>query len=276
MRDLDLVGVRFSSAKPPNPTYIAWGSERAGALVVDGVDPVGVTLAERLAKGPPRVLGLDVPLGVPVSFARALNPLATNGHQILEHLVATPPSQLDAAWAQHATEHPDALRLTDALTHGTTSVMAPRPPHWRGLRALAQMLWPLRDRVAIVPFDTLELSPARPMVLEVSPAAMLRVLGLPWRLHHAAADVARPQDVTAERLMVIRGLADALAPYGVRMDFTAHVAAACAQDNGGDALDAVLSLVAVHLATRGQWAPPPWTGYHATRALTEGWIVRPG
>src|SRR5581483_4486892 len=151
----------------------AWGTERAGALAVDGVEHVGATLAERLSRGLPRVMCLDTPLGVPVALARSLVPIVTNGIQVMEHLVAGAPSQLDAAWATFATEHPGALRLTDALTHGAPTVTAARPPVWRALRAIARILWPLRERVSIVPFDALELNPGRPNVLEVLPGSTL-------------------------------------------------------------------------------------------------------
>src|SRR5438552_2630420 len=115
MESLELVGLHYSSSKPPNPTWMAWGAERAGALVVDGVEYVGATLAERLSKGVPRVLGIDAPFGVPTELAKRMVGLATTGSQILEHLVVTPPSKLDATWAMFATEHPGALRLTDAI-----------------------------------------------------------------------------------------------------------------------------------------------------------------
>lgn len=278
MENLDLVGVRFSSARPPNPTHIAWGSDRGGALVVDGIDRVGATFPERLAKGPPRVLAVDVPLGVPVGLARDLVGMALNGSQVLHQLTAAAPSLVDARWAAFAAAHPGALRHTDAVTHGASSITAPRPPSWRSLAAFARALAPVRDRVTLLPFDSLEFTPARPMVMEALPAAMLRLLGLPYLLHRAAPaeGVASLNDVTAERYAVIRGLPDAVAALGLRVELPAPVANACAQDAGGDVLDAVLALVAAHLGTRGFWTPPPLTGPHAARVLIEGWIVRPG
>lgn len=276
MEDLDLVGVRFSSAKPPNPTWIAWGTERGGALVVDGVDHVGATLAERLARGTPRVLGVDVPFGLPAALGRSFVPLVSNGWQVLEHLVVTPGAALDLAWAEWAAANPGALRFTDALSHGAPSVTDPRPPQWRRLRALARILWDLRDRVALVPFDSLELSPVRPMVLETLPAVLLRILGLPLAWHQS--DPARYDSVahTAARLEVLRRLPEALNTLGFRMEIPGGVANAAAHDKTGDAIDAVLSLVSAYLATRGLWTPPPITGPHAPRVLVEGWIVRPG
>ncbi len=278
MENLDLVGVRFSSARPPNPTHIAWGSDRGGALVVDGIDRVGATFPERLAKGPPRVLAVDVPLGVPVGLARDLVGMALNGSQVLHQLTAAAPSLVDARWAAFAAAHPGALRHTDAVTHGASSITAPRPPSWRSLGAFARALAPVRDRVTLLPVDSREFTPARPMVMEALPAAMLRLLGLPYLLHRAAPaeGVASLNDVTAERYAVIRGLPDAVAALGLRVELPAPVANACAQDAGGDALDAVLALVAAHLGTRGFWTPPPLTGPHAARVLIEGWIVRPG
>jgi hypothetical protein len=273
MDALDLVGVRYSSSKPPNPTWIAWGSERGGALVVDGLDHVSATFADRLAKGPPRVLAVDVPLGVPTALARDLVGVATNGMQVLERLVGGAPAQLDEAWARFAVQHPGALRLTDAITHGAPSITAARPPSWRALRSLAKALWPLRDRVVLVPFEGIEMSPMRPMVFEVSPGALLRVTGLPYLARHTDATAS---DATAERLTVLQRLADAVATLGARVELPAHVAHACANDAGGDALDAVLSLVCAHLATRGVWTPPPLSGHGAARAAVEGWIVRPG
>lgn len=278
MDKLDLVGLHYSSAKPPNPSWMAWGSERSGALHVDGVEHVGATVPERLAKGPPRVLGIDAPFGVPTGLARALVPLVTNGSQILEHLSVAPSALLDAAWATYATENPGALRLTDALSHGAHSITGTKPPLWRTLRALARVLWSLRDRVSVVPFDALELSPARPMVLEVLPAVTLRLLGLPYALHHAtpeALTAAGNTAVTAERLRVVAGLGESVSALGARVELSPHVANACAQDTSGDAIDALIALVAVFLATRGVWSPPPLTGPAATRALVEGWIVRP-
>ncbi len=278
MENLDLVGVRFSSSKPPNPTHIAWGSDRGGALVVDGIDRVGATFAERLAKGPPRVLAVDVPLGVPVGLARDLVGMALNGSQVLHQLTTAAPSLVDARWAAFAASHPGALRHTDAITHGASSITVPRPPSWRSLGAFARALAPVRDRVTLLPFDSLEFTPARPLVMEALPAAMLRLLGLPYVLHRATPVEGGPSlnDVTAERYAVIRGLPDAVAALGLRLELPAPVANACAQDAGGDALDAVLSLVAAHLGTRGFWTPPPLTGPHAARVLVEGWIVRPG
>lgn len=274
METLDLVGLRYSSSKPPNPTWMANGSERGGALVIDAVQHVGATFADRLVKGPPRVLGVDVPLGVPLRLARALVPLVTNGLQVIEHLVVSPSASSDAAWAVFATETPGALRLTDAITHGARSITAPRPPLWRALRGLAPTLWSLRDRVSIVPFDAMELSPSRPAVIEVLPASTLRLLGLPY-LHHENG-TGTPTEIAAERMGCVAHLVDAAAALGVRVEFPAHVAAVCAQDAGGDALDAVLSLVSVHFATRGYWTPPPLTGPAAAKALIEGWIARPG
>lgn len=278
MENLDLVGVRFSSSKPPNPTHIAWGSDRGGALVVDGIDRVGATFAERLAKGPPRVLAVDVPLGVPLGLARELVGMALNGSQVLQQLHAAAPSLVDARWASFSATHPGALRHTDAITHGASSITAPRPPGWRALGAFARALTPVRDRVTMIPFDALEFTPARPVVIETLPAAMLRLLGLPYLLHRATPAEGGPSvnDIAAERYAAIRGLPDAIAALGLRLDLPAPVANACAQDAAGDALDAVLSLVAAHLATRGFWTPPPLTGPHAARVLVEGWIVRPG
>lgn len=275
LSSLDLVGVRFSPSRPPNATWIAWGVERSGALAVEGIDPIGATFAERLAKGPPRVLGLDVPLGVPLALARRLAPMVTNGSQVMERLVASPPSDTDPVWATYSAEHPGALRLTDAITHGAPSVTAARPPLWRSLRAVGQCLWAVRDRVTLVPFDALELSPMRPTAMEVSPPGLLRLLGLPY-LHRVAGDAASVSDRTAERYAVIRGLPDAVAALGARMELPAHIGHALTQDGGADALDAVLSLVSVYLATRGLWSPPPLAGPHASRVLVEGWIVRPG
>lgn len=277
MDGIDLAGLRYSSSKPPNPTWLAWGSERGGALAIDGVEYLGATAAERLARTPPRVLGVDAPFGVPLGLAKRLVPLVTNGSQVLERLAVTPAAQLDAAWATFATERPGALRLTEAITHGASSITTPRPPTWRTLRGLAQILWPMRDRVAIVPFDAIEISPARANVLEVLPAATLRLLGLPYvRAHGGEAVTASQIDLTEERLHCITHLAEAVGALGVRVEFPAHVANACVQDAGGDALDAVLALVTVHLATRGFWTPPPLTGASSARALVEGWIVRPG
>ena len=277
MLDLDLAGLRFSSSKPPKPSWLAWGSERGGTLVIDAVEYLGATAPERIAKSPPRVLGIDAPFGVPLGLAKRIAPLVTHGSQVLEAIVVTPPSQLDLAWASFSAEHPGALRLTDAITHGAPSITAPRPPSWRTLRGVAQMLWPLRDRVSIVPFDALEITPGRPLVLEVLPAATLRLLGLPYvRRHGPEAATASTADVTEERLRCVAKLPESVAPLGARIELPAHVANACAQDAGGDALDAVLALVSTYLATRGHWTPPPMTGHAATRALVEGWIVRPG
>lgn len=273
MESLDLVGVRYSSSKPPNPTWIAWGSERAGVLVVDGLDHVSATFADRLAKGPPRVLAVDVPLGVPVSLARELVGVVSNGMQVLERLVSGSPTQLDEAWARFALQHPGALRLTDAITHGAPSITAVRPPSWRALRTLARALWSLRDKVVVLPFEGMEMSPLRPMVIEVSPGALLRVVGLPYLSRHADVPAS---EAAAERLVVLQKLSEAVMSLGVRVDVQAHVAHACANDAGGDALDAVLSLVCAHLATRGVWTPPPLSGPSAPRVAIEGWIVRPG
>lgn len=268
-----LVGLRFSASKPPNPTWLAHGAERGGALVVDGVEHVGATLAERLARTTPRVLAIDAPFGVPAALARRLVPLATTGSQVIEHLVASAPSALDATWAHFAAEHPGALRHTDAVTHGALSITAVRPPLWRTLHGVARLLWGLRDRVAVLPFDVLALEPARSTALEASPGATLRLLGLPYQGRHGH-DAATPAALREERLTVIRDLPAALAAYGVRVELPAHVANACAED-AGDALDALLSLVTAHLATRGCWTPPPLSGVGAPRALVEGWIVRP-
>lgn len=278
METFDLVGVRFSSARPPNPTHIAWGSDRGGALVVDGIDRVGATFPERLARGAPRVLAVDVPLGVPVALARDLVGMALNGSQVLHQLATAAPSLIDARWAGFAAAHPGALRHTEAITHGAASITAPRPPSWRALGAFARALAPIRNQVTVLPFDALEFTPGRPVVIEVLPAAMLRLLGLPYTLHRAipAEGGATLTEVTAERYTVIRALPDAISALGLRLDLPAPVANACAQDANGDALDAVLSLVAAHLGTRGFWTPPPLTGPSAARVLIEGWIVRPG
>lgn len=273
MESLDLVGVHYSSSRPPNPTWMAWGSERAGALVIDGLDHVSATFAERLAKGPPRVLAVDVPLGVPVALARALVGVVSNGMQVLERLVSGTPSQLDESWARFTVEHPGALRLTEAITHGAPSITATRPPSWRALRSLARALWSLRDQVTLLPFEGIELNPLRPMVFEVSPGALLRVLGLPYLCRHADVPEAESAE---ERLRVLRGLPEAVMSLGARLEMPAHLAHACANDRGGEALDAVLSLVSAHLATRGVWTPPPLSGPSAARAVIEGWIVRPG
>lgn len=273
MESLDLVGVHYSSSRPPNPTWIAWGSERAGALVVDGLDHVSATFAERLAKGPPRVLAVDVPLGVPVALARSLVGVVTNGMQVLERLVSGSPSQLDETWARFAVEHPGALRLTDAINHGAPSITATRPPSWRALRSLAKALWAVRDQVSVLPFEGLELNPLRPMVLEVSPGALLRLAGLPYLARHAEVS---ESESSAERLEVLQGLSSAVMSLGARVELPSHVAHACANDRGGEALDAVLSLVSAHLATRGIWTPPPLSGPSAARVAVEGWIVRPG
>ena len=277
MEHFDLAGVRFSSSKPPNPTWIAWGTERSGALSLDGVDHVGATLGEHLARKLPRVLAVDTPLGVPIGLARALFPLVTNGSQVLEHLVAAGASQLDATWASFAAEHPGALRLTDAITHGAPTVSSPRPPVWRQLRALARMLWPLRDQLSFVPFDALELHPARANVIEAQPGATLRLLGLPYGSYHGVPDESATRSPAgAERLGIVVGLPNALAPLGVRAEIAASVADACAADNAGDALDATLACVTAYLATRGLWSPPPISGPYAAKVMVEGWIVRPG
>jgi hypothetical protein len=278
MENLDLVGVRFSSAKPPNPTHIAWGSDRGGALVVDGIDRVGATFAERLARGAPRVLAVDAPLGVPVGLARDLVGMVLNGSQVLHQLAASAPSLVDARWAAFAASHAGALRHTEAITHGATSITAPRPPSWRSLGAFARALAPVRNHVNVLPFDTLEFTPGRPLVIEVLPASMLRLLGLPYTLHRAAPvdGGASLTEVTAERYGVIRALPEAVSALGLRLELPAPVANACAQDAAGDALDAVLALLAAHLGARGYWTQAPLTGPNAAKVLVEGWIVRPG
>jgi len=256
---------------------MASGAERGGALVVDTVEHLGATLAERLGRTVPRVLGIDAPLGVPQALARAIVPLASNGSQVIEQLVASPPSAYDVTWATFAAAHPGALRYTDAITHGAPSITAPRPPLWRTFYGVARLLWGLRDRVAVLPFDTLEISPARNTVIEVSPGATLRLLGLPYlaRHGHDVVTSAAPAALNEERVTVLRDLPDAVKVYGVKLELPPHIANRCAQDDG-DALDALLSLVTAHLATRGHWSPPPLTGVGAQRALVEGWIVRPG
>ena len=271
MQNLDLVGLRFSSAKPPNPTHLAHGRDRGGALVVDGIDRVGATFTERLARGVPRVLAVDVPLGVPALLATDLAGMALNGSQVLAALASTAPSLVDARWAAFAATQPGALRFTDAVTHGAPSITAPRPASWRALGAFARALATVRDQVSVLPFDTLAFSPAKPLVVEALPAAMLRLFGLPYEHHHGAGP-----EAAAERLAVLRGLPDAVAALGLRMELPAPAANLCAQDDGGDALDAVLCLVAAWLGTRGLWAAPPSSGPFAARVVVEGWIVRPG
>ena len=275
MEGLDLVGLHFSASKPPNPTWMATGSERGGALVVDAVEHLGATLADRLARAVPRVLGVDAPFGVPLALAKRIVPLATNGSQVIEQLVASAPSALDATWAAYVTEHPGGLRHTEAITHGAVSITSVRPPLWRSFHGVAKLLWGLRDRVAVVPFDALEIAPTRSTVIEVLPGATLRLLGLPYAARHGGDAGASPSALTEERVTVLRDLVAAVKAFGVRVELPAHVANVCAQD-AGDALDAVLSLVTTHLATRGLWTPPPLSGVGAQRALVEGWIVRPG
>jgi len=275
MEGLDLVGLHFSASKPPNPTWMATGSERGGALVVDAVEHLGATLTDRLARAVPRVLGVDAPFGVPLALAKRIVPLATNGSQVIEQLVASAPSALDATWATYVTEHPGGLRHTEAITHGAVSITSVRPPLWRSFHGVAKLLWGLRDRVAVVPFDALEIAPTRSSVIEVLPGATLRLLGLPYAARHGGDAGASATALTEERLTVLRDLVAAVKAFGVRVELPAHVANVCAQD-AGDALDAVLSLVTTHLATRGLWTPPPLSGVGATRALVEGWIVRPG
>ena len=204
--------------------------------------------------------------------------MALNGSQVLHQLAVAAPSLVDARWASFAASHPGALRHTEAITHGATSITAPRPPSWRALGAFARALAPIRNDVVVLPFDALEFTPGRPVVIETLPASLLRLLGLPYTLHRAAPSEggATLNDVTAERYAVLRGLPDAISALGLRLELPAPVANACAQDAAGDALDAVLALVAAHLATRGYWTPPPLTGPSAAKVLIEGWIVRPG
>lgn len=131
---------------------MAFGTERGGRFVVEGIDHVGATLPEVSHRGVPRVLAIDAPFGVPVALARSVLPLVTNGSQILERRAATAPSTLDAVWAQFVGEHPGALRLTDALTHGATSVTSTRPPVWRTLQSLASSSRNSATGVTVVPF----------------------------------------------------------------------------------------------------------------------------
>jgi hypothetical protein len=232
-----------------------------------------------LGRQPPKVLAVDCPLGVPQGLARLLVGLASNGSQVLERLVASPPTELDTTWARFATECPGALRLTDALTHGAPSVTAPRPPVWRSVRALARILWTLRDRVCLVPFDSLKLIPTRSMVLEALPTSTLRLLGLPYLSYRTPLDGApapSPSESTTARMHILTSLPTALAALGFRLELPAHVVNACVTDSHGDAVDAVLCCVTAALATRGLWAPPPLSGPLAARVQLEGWIVRPG
>jgi hypothetical protein len=136
----------------------------------------------------------------------------------------------------------------------------------------------VRNHVNVLPFDTLEFTPGRPLVIEVLPASMLRLLGLPYTLHRAAPvdGGASLTEVTAERYGVIRALPEAVSALGLRLELPAPVANACAQDAAGDALDAVLALLAAHLGARGYWTQAPLTGPNAAKVLVEGWIVRPG
>jgi hypothetical protein len=275
METYDCLGLRYSSSKPPNFSWMAWGAERAGALTVDGVEYVGATVAERLARTTFRVAGVDVPLGVPGKLARAMVPLATTGSQVLDHIVTTSAPVLDASWATFATEHPGTLRYTECLTHGAPAITSPKPPSWRALRGMAQCIWPLRERIRIMPFDTLELVPSASTMMEVLPAATLRLLGLPY-LRLYSDETYSANALTEERMRCLSSLPDALSSLGTRLELPAHLAYIIAEDTHGNALQALLSLITVYLATRGHWTPPPLAGTWASRALLEGWIVRPG
>ena len=96
-------------------------------------------------------------------------------------------------------------------------------------------------------------------VVEVYPAASLKIWGLPWRGYKRSADVAARATII-DRLLVA-------APW---LDLGAHVDHRRRSDH---ALDALIAALTARAAARGQTSRP--TSQQTAAARTEGWIALP-
>jgi predicted nuclease with RNAse H fold len=186
------------------------------------------------------IIGIDSPLGWPVPFIEALNSHASGDGWLPES---------DRVALRH--------RTTDLAVHAATGIL-PLSVSTDRLGATAMRCAHLQSRWATEAWEG-QRAPrdGSGRLVEVYPAATLRVLGLPYR-SYKGRDRASQREVIIDRLARWMSLGD--------------LRAACVQSD--DILDAAVAGLTALLAADGR-TTSPGSGVETDRSLIEGWIHLP-
>jgi predicted nuclease with RNAse H fold len=216
---------------------VRWRPERRSLELMTGADDDAVVATVLRTDR----CGIDAPLGWPDAFVDVVT--RHHSFQTADLPASSEPLRLRATdrfvWKTHG-------RLT--LSESTDNI---GDVAHRGIR--------IQQAVQAATGETIDRTGAGRLV-EVYPAAALRVWGLPHRGYK------RGDGAEATRASIVAGLAERfaieLAPDHTRLATEAH-----------DALDALISAIVAALAAEGRTAPPPAALRRA--AQREGWIHVP-
>jgi predicted nuclease with RNAse H fold len=233
-------GVDLASQNARTAACVVVWSQDVGRVTELAVDVSDVAIVKILAEVDK--VGLDVPLGWPIAFARAVARHSEDG--------SWPPDYEHADTTAYRYRRTDlwvwkTLKTSPPLSVSTDRIALP------AMRAAA-LLARLPDRV---PRD------GSGVVVEVYPAATLRRWGLPWRQYKGA------EHSEARRSLVSRLLEETKDWLFMA---ESHLDRCRSSD---DALDALIAALAARAAALGLIEPIP-TGDQAA-ATREGWIAVP-
>ena len=270
-----IIGVDFSGAKEDRNTWITQARLKPdGVLLFDSAQPARRSdLFDLLATVPtPGVAALDFPFGVPVEFARHLNPNnpPADMPDLWRSVAAINPDDFTAARNNFVERHGEPKRAGDAARfpesysplHRVNPNMVPMTCHGINLLHRLHQTYPNRWHVpplkpTAAPDDTVTL-------LELMPGAFLKAVGLPYKGYKKSGRALERRD------RIIDGLTE---KSGVLLPNLADVSMGCRAND--DCLDSVVAAVAASAwaldATRFRHPEPQ----ELPNAKLEGWIYVP-
>lgn len=227
---------------------VAWGGGRAAITRLDlGADDDSIVEG---CAGADRI-GVDVPLGWPLAFARAVAGHARHGSWPAGYHHST---AVDYRYRRTDLWLWRTLRMPPPLSVSTDRIALPA----MRAAALVPRLWGAAGSGAGAGREPLDGSG---LVVEAYPAAALRLWGLPSRMYKGAKNAGTRWALIERLLGVAGGWLDAGA---------GHVELCRRSD---DALDALIAALIARAAAMGQVEPVPAGDRHAARR--EGWIAVP-
>ncbi len=182
-RNIRVLGVDFSGAKPDKNTWVSQGILDRGVLTLASCQPLPrAQLADLLASLPgTAVAALDFPFSVPRDFAARWVPEAKAMPRLWAAAAAMDFEEFMSLRDDFVTERGEPLRRGDlyfpecySCLHKVNPNMVPMT--FRGMQMLAE-LWSAGCRVPPLPGQ----GRAGPLLLESMPGAALRAFGLPYK-----------------------------------------------------------------------------------------------